>query len=137
MAFIRRLPVKGEFLFYKTFFTKQIFSTGLGANFLVAGNRKRSAPSAPDGEQRGGRGTGSGTAAGETGTSAAQASNSTGSNSKESAWNLKDVIFIHEESVHETSIVKIVKKISKNFKLINLRWTVPTAVLCSNQHWKN
>ena len=82
-------------------------SQGVGPNILVSGNRKRSAPSAQaESEQQ------SSTTQVSTGTVSTLGNNNNGLNStfagKESAWNLKDCIFIHEEAVNDTSIVKIV-----------------------------
>ncbi|KAL7079928.1 hypothetical protein ACQ4LE_000066 [Meloidogyne hapla] len=74
-------------------------------SFNLAGNRKRNAPSAQaENEQQ------SSTAQPSSGTGSNPVNNNSGSDfaGKESAWNLKDCIFIHEEAVNDTSIVKIV-----------------------------
>ncbi|KAL7080758.1 hypothetical protein ACQ4LE_000902 [Meloidogyne hapla] len=74
-------------------------------SFNLAGNRKRNAPSAQaENEQQ------SSTAQPSSGISSNPGNNNSGSDfaGKESAWNLKDCIFIHEEAVNDTSIVKIV-----------------------------
>jgi hypothetical protein len=77
---------------------------GLGTNFLVAGNRKRNA-SADEHQQEN-----------ETaGTAVAKSSANTNPTYVLRAWNLKDVIFIHEECINDTSIVKIVSKNQSEF----------------------
>ncbi|CAK5111307.1 unnamed protein product [Meloidogyne enterolobii] len=74
-------------------------------SFNLAGNRKRNAPSAQaENEQR----QSSTTAQPLSGSGSTSANNSSDFAGKESAWNLKDCIFIHEEAVNDTSIVKIV-----------------------------
>uniref|UniRef100_A0A914GSH3 UBR-type domain-containing protein n=1 Tax=Globodera rostochiensis TaxID=31243 RepID=A0A914GSH3_GLORO len=67
---------------------------------LAVGNRKRAAPTASDQMDEGNNGGGEGVGGGAV---VAQQQSS-----KESAWAIRDVVFIHEESVNDVSIVKIV-----------------------------
>lgn len=76
-------------------------SHGVGPNILVSGNRKRSAPSAQvENDQQ--------ASTVQASTPENNANISSAFAGKESAWNLKDCIFIHEEAINDTSIVKIV-----------------------------
>ncbi|KAL3072374.1 hypothetical protein niasHT_033592 [Heterodera trifolii] len=90
---------------------------------LAVGNRKRAAPTASDQQmmmmmmdeenEEGSNGVGGGSGGGGSGgvnnaSSSSKQQQQQQPTSKESAWAIRDVVFIHEESVNDVSVVKIV-----------------------------